>query len=195
MKKRYDSSVKPQSYEIGERVLVYNPKKRRGKFAKWEVRWVGPYVVQNKLNGTNYVVRKGRSKSFVIHIDRLRKLPAAVEADSTERLGTGGAAALVGPPAVTRQSDTAGTTDISATTETGESRPVTRSNNRRNQLSTASLSLPGLGLRARIPLPDQRPTMPVAAPLQPVASDNRPRPLARNRPVRELRAASTGAKD
>jgi len=37
MKKRYDSSVKPQSYEIGEKVLVYNPKKRRGKFAKWEV--------------------------------------------------------------------------------------------------------------------------------------------------------------
>jgi len=84
---RYDSSVKPQSYEIGEWVLVYNPKKRRGKFAKWEVRWVGPYFVQNKLNLTNYVVKKGRSKPIVIHIDRLRKLPVDVETDSSEHGG------------------------------------------------------------------------------------------------------------
>jgi len=34
MKKMYDSSVKPQSYKIGEKVLVYDPKKRRGCIAK-----------------------------------------------------------------------------------------------------------------------------------------------------------------
>ena len=108
MKKRYDSSVKPQSYEVGERVLVYNPKKRRGKFAKWEVCWVGPYVVQNKLNSTNYAVKKGRSKSMVIHIDRLRKLPVDVEADSTSRSEHDGA--VVGSPAAAARSDTAAAT-------------------------------------------------------------------------------------
>jgi len=41
MKKLYDSSMKPQSYEVGEKVLVYNPKKHCGRFAKWEVRWTG----------------------------------------------------------------------------------------------------------------------------------------------------------
>jgi len=108
MKKRYDSSVKPQSYEIGERVLVYNPKKHRGKFAKWEVRWQGPYTVQNKLNSANYVVKKGRSKPVVIHIDRLRKLPVEVDTDSADRSEHGGV--LVGLPAATRQSDIAAAT-------------------------------------------------------------------------------------
>ena len=108
MKRRYDSSVKPQSYDIGERVLVYNPKKRRGKSAKWEVRWVGPYVVQNKLNSTNYVVKKGCSKSIVIHIDRLRKLPVEVDADGADRPEHGGV--LVGSPAAAARSDIAAAT-------------------------------------------------------------------------------------
>ena len=34
MKRRYDASVRPQSYSIGEKVSVYTPKKRRGKFSK-----------------------------------------------------------------------------------------------------------------------------------------------------------------
>jgi len=36
MKQRYDASVKPQTYSIGEKVSVYNPKKRRGRFSKWQ---------------------------------------------------------------------------------------------------------------------------------------------------------------
>ena len=36
MKRRYDASVKPQTYSIGEKVSVYNPKKRRGRFSKWQ---------------------------------------------------------------------------------------------------------------------------------------------------------------
>jgi len=58
LKRLYDSAIKPQSYEIGEKVLVYNPKKHRGKFAKWEVRWTGPFVIENKLNSANYVGKK-----------------------------------------------------------------------------------------------------------------------------------------
>jgi len=34
MKRYYDSSVKPVSYTEGGKVLVYNPRKKRGKFAK-----------------------------------------------------------------------------------------------------------------------------------------------------------------
>jgi len=59
MKKYYDSSVKPVSFAEGEKVLVYNPKKRRGNFAKWAVSWLGPVVVQCKLNESNYVVLQG----------------------------------------------------------------------------------------------------------------------------------------
>ena len=58
MKRRYDASVRPQTYTIGEKVLVYNPKKRRGQFAKWQSCWVGPYTIENVLNQTNYMVKK-----------------------------------------------------------------------------------------------------------------------------------------
>ena len=54
---------------------MYNPKKRRGQFVKWQSCWTGPYVVENKLNQMNYVVKRGRGKAAVIHIDRMRKLP------------------------------------------------------------------------------------------------------------------------
>ena len=55
--------------------MVYNPKKKRGHFAKWAVSWLGLVVVQCKLNESNYVVCKGKGKSIVIHVDRMRKLP------------------------------------------------------------------------------------------------------------------------
>jgi len=74
MKSYYESRVKPQTYEVGEKVLVYNPKKKRGKFAKWQISWLGPFVVGNKLNQTNFAVQKGKGKSVVVHIDRMRKL-------------------------------------------------------------------------------------------------------------------------
>jgi len=81
MKKYYDSSVKPVSYAEGEKVLVYNPKKKRGNFAKWAVSWHGPVVVQRKLNESNYVVRKGRGKCVVVHVNRMRKLPIPLDVE------------------------------------------------------------------------------------------------------------------
>jgi len=71
MKHYYDSSVKPQSYNEGEKVLVYNPRKQSGKFVKWQVCWRGPLVIERKLNDTNDVLRKGKGKAVVVHIDRM----------------------------------------------------------------------------------------------------------------------------
>jgi len=75
MKRYYDASVKPVSYAEGEKVLVYNPRKQRGRFAKWAACWRGPAVVQRKLNNSNYVLHKGKGKCVVVHVDRMRKLP------------------------------------------------------------------------------------------------------------------------
>jgi len=80
MKKYYNSSVKPTSYEEGEKVLVYNPRKRSGHFAKWAICWQGPWSVQRKLYELNYVVRKGaKGKCIVDHVNRMRKLPISQE--------------------------------------------------------------------------------------------------------------------
>jgi len=84
MKRRYDATVRPQSHTIGEKVLVYNPKKRRGQFAKWQCCWTGPYVIENILNQTNYVVKKGKGKGTVIHVDRMRKLPNELSSDNSD---------------------------------------------------------------------------------------------------------------
>jgi len=84
MKRRYDASVKPQTYSIGENVLVYNPKKRRGQFSKWQPCWFGPFTIERVLNSTNYVVKKGRGKSVVVHVDRMRKLPSELGSDNSD---------------------------------------------------------------------------------------------------------------
>ena len=84
MKRQYDGSVKPQSYEVGEKVLLYNPLKQHGKFAKWQIAWTGPFVVDRKLNDCNYTLRKGKGKATVVHIDRMQKLPIPPNVESEE---------------------------------------------------------------------------------------------------------------
>ena len=80
MKHYYDSSVKPRR----KKVLVYNPRKQRGKFAKWQVCWKGPVMVERKLNDTNYVLRKGKRKAVVVYIDRMQKLPNLLDSESAD---------------------------------------------------------------------------------------------------------------
>jgi len=84
MKCYYDSSVRPVSCTEGEKVLAYNPRKQCGKFAKWQVCWKGPVTVQCKLNDTNYVLRKGKGKAVVVHVDRMRKLPNLSDMESSD---------------------------------------------------------------------------------------------------------------
>ena len=73
MKKSYDASIKPKSFEEGAFVLLYTPKRKRGVYSRWQVAWLGPYRVIRRLNPTNYVVQRSpRSKAFVVHADRLK---------------------------------------------------------------------------------------------------------------------------
>jgi len=66
-------------------VLVYDPRKKRGKFAKWQVCWKGPVTVERRLNDINYALRKtAKSKPVVVHIDRMRKLPQSMENGSRD---------------------------------------------------------------------------------------------------------------
>ena len=83
MKRYYDASVRPQSYEVHEQVLYYDPRKKRGKFAKWHVCWKGPMKVEHRLNDINYILCKtAKSKPFVVHVDHMRKLPQHILSDS-----------------------------------------------------------------------------------------------------------------
>jgi len=88
MKRYYDSSIRPVSYAEAEKVLVYNPRKQRGKFAKWQVCWHGPVTVQCKLNDSHYVLCKGEGKAVVVHVDRMRKLPNSLDLNRLIRTRT-----------------------------------------------------------------------------------------------------------
>jgi len=58
IKKYYDASVKPKQFGENEEVLLFDPCKKRGQFAKWQVTWKGPFVVKKHLNDCNYVLQK-----------------------------------------------------------------------------------------------------------------------------------------
>ena len=53
MKKYYDASVRAKCFNEADFVLLYNPKKKRGMYAKWQVVWTGPFRVNKRLNDTN----------------------------------------------------------------------------------------------------------------------------------------------
>jgi len=85
MKRYYDTSVKPQAYTEGEKVLVYDARKKRGKFAKWQVCWKRPVMVERRLNDTNYVLQKSaKSKPVVVHVNHMRKLPQSMDIGSSD---------------------------------------------------------------------------------------------------------------
>jgi len=72
MKKYYDASVNPQRLEEGNQILLFDPRKKRGHYAKWHLSRKGPTIVKKRLNDTNYVLQKSaKSHPVVVHVDRM----------------------------------------------------------------------------------------------------------------------------
>jgi len=176
-------------------MLVYNPKNQCGKFTKWQVQWVGPYVVENKLNQANYVVGKGRGKPVVIHIDRLRKLPTEMNSDNAECPVSD--SSPTSQPNKRRKADDAAMatsthcTEIVSCTDSELSRPSTRST------VTVSSSNQDSNVCNNTDSPDTSDCYPAvtvsqstdtaadaAATAQSAATPVRPRPASTSRPAR-----------
>jgi len=84
MKKRYDATVRPKHFKENEEVLLFNPRKKRGQYSKWQVTWAGPFFVKRRLNDCNYVWQKSaRSRPFMVHVDRMRECNLHELADSS----------------------------------------------------------------------------------------------------------------
>ncbi|GBO02529.1 hypothetical protein AVEN_224900-1 [Araneus ventricosus] len=72
MKTRYDSGATDHHFKDGDKVWMYNPKRRRGLSPKLQQNWEGPYTLVKKLNDVIYrVQRTPNAKPKVIHINRL----------------------------------------------------------------------------------------------------------------------------
>jgi transposase InsO family protein len=58
-------------FEVGQKVLVYDPTTKVGLSRKMTVRWKGPYIITEKVSDVNYVIHMG-GKVVRLHKHRLR---------------------------------------------------------------------------------------------------------------------------
>jgi len=74
MKRSYDTRVKLKTWAVGEMVWYYYARSYKGRFSKWQSRYIGPFRIMEVVNATNCILQKSpRTKAFLVHTDRLKK--------------------------------------------------------------------------------------------------------------------------
>ncbi|RNA14670.1 krab-a domain-containing, partial [Brachionus plicatilis] len=68
MKINYDRNVKLMNYNIGDKVLLLNSEKKKGKNPKLSKSWKGPYEVLTKITELTYLKKK-----LIVNINRIKK--------------------------------------------------------------------------------------------------------------------------
>jgi len=72
-KRDYDLRTRPQQYSVGSWVWVYVPRRRTGRYPKWQSFYQGPFLVLKQLGPVNYLVQRGpRSRPWTVHVDKLK---------------------------------------------------------------------------------------------------------------------------
>ncbi|KAK3923237.1 Type III pantothenate kinase [Frankliniella fusca] len=77
MKERYDLRAKRPNIQAGDRVWLYDPRRRVGFATKLGSWWTGPYVVLAAINDVCFRIRKldqPRARPRVVHADRITPL-------------------------------------------------------------------------------------------------------------------------
>lgn len=73
-KKYYDMKTNTISYDIGESVMYMNNKRHKGVRGKLEKKWIGPFVVVERVSKVIYVIRAKylQAPERRVHVDQLR---------------------------------------------------------------------------------------------------------------------------
>ncbi|KAJ8951642.1 hypothetical protein NQ318_012312 [Aromia moschata] len=69
MKQHLDTTSTETAFKHGDAVWLYAPKRTKGKSAKLQSNWEGPYTLIKKIND----LLSPRSKPKVVHLERLAK--------------------------------------------------------------------------------------------------------------------------
>ena len=86
--KQYNKLVAECQYEVGDRVLVYDPPAAVERGRKLRTPWLGPYRVTEKLSPISYVLTSEiESRVARAHVNRLRKLDPEVSETGDPRDG------------------------------------------------------------------------------------------------------------
>lgn len=69
-KKYYDQKIKNVSYEIGDKVMLY----QHARTNKLQMQWTGPKKVVKKISETNYIIEEitGKRKQSLVHVNLLK---------------------------------------------------------------------------------------------------------------------------
>ena len=80
-KKYYDLRSRPKEFTVGCWVWLYNPRRYTGRCPKWQRLYTGPYLVVKRLGAVNVLLQRSpRAKTFVGHIDKLKRCLSEVPA-------------------------------------------------------------------------------------------------------------------
>ena len=65
-KRYYDMQVKQKSFEVGESVYYFNPRRFHRRSEKWARKYTGPFVVEKVLSPVNYLLRRSPRSLLVM---------------------------------------------------------------------------------------------------------------------------------
>jgi predicted aspartyl protease len=83
-KKYYDLRVKPATYQVGDLVYYYNPRRTKGLQEKWQKKFTGPFEVIKLLGPVNLLIRRSpRARPFVVHMDKVQPFIGEDKTDET----------------------------------------------------------------------------------------------------------------
>jgi len=78
-KTQYDKTAKDISYDIGQRVWLYTPNKRKGLLSKLTHNWHGPFRILAKKSPVNYLLDSNDERNYIhnVHVNRLKPFVSA----------------------------------------------------------------------------------------------------------------------
>ena len=72
-KRNYDKRLSGRPFVIGDSVWLHNVRRKKGRNAKLDCHWEGPYLVISALSDVVYRIQMNqKAKSKVVHSDRLK---------------------------------------------------------------------------------------------------------------------------
>ena len=71
-KRYYDLGTMDEQYKVGDLVWLLNESHRKGRCPKLQKKWIGPMIVEAKVNNVTYKLRVSSTKTRVVHFDKLK---------------------------------------------------------------------------------------------------------------------------
>ena len=71
-KRYYYLGTMDEQYQVGDLVWLLNESQRKGKCPKLQRKWLGPMIVEAKVNNVTYKLRVSPTKTRVVHFDKLK---------------------------------------------------------------------------------------------------------------------------